>query len=252
MMNPDLTRALTTKLLALADDEFILGHRDSEWCGHAPILEEDIAFANIAQDELGHAILWYEALQGLTGQDPNQLAFFRGPLEWRNTQFVEFPKGDWAFTMLRQYLFDAYEITLLDQLSNSPYALIAEIAKALPEERYHYRHTSQWVTRLGLGTHESNQRMQTALDALWPYALQLFELVPDEGLLVEDGITSDPVKLQIEWSDKVIKHLTAANLQVPQIQIPVVADRSLHTEHLAAILTDLQEVAQTEIPETEW
>jgi 1,2-phenylacetyl-CoA epoxidase catalytic subunit len=82
--------------------------------------------------------------------------------------------------------------------------------------------------------------------------LQLFELVPDEGLLVEDGITSDPVKLQIEWSDRVIKHLTAANLQVPQIQTPVVADRSIHTEHLAAILADLQEVAQTEIPETEW
>jgi ring-1,2-phenylacetyl-CoA epoxidase subunit PaaC len=164
MMNLDLTRALTTKLLALADDEFILGHRDSEWCGHAPILEEDIAFANIAQDELGHAILWYEALQNITGQDPNQLAFFRGLLEWRNTQFVELPKGDWAFTMLRQYLFDAYEITLLDQLSNSPYAPIAEIAtKALPEERYHYRHTSQWVTRLGLGTQESNQRMAVCL-----------------------------------------------------------------------------------------
>jgi ring-1,2-phenylacetyl-CoA epoxidase subunit PaaC len=252
-MNLDLTRALTTKLLALADDEFILGHRNSEWCGHAPILEEDIAFANIAQDEIGHAILWYEAIQNLTGQEPNQLAFFRGPFEWRNTQLVELPKGDWAFTMLRQYLFDTYELGLLELLSRSTHTPLADIAaKAYPEERYHYHHTSNWVTRLGLGTQESNQRMQAALNILWPYALQLFVPLPDETLLVQDGLTPDSAQLRAGWLELVSKHLTACDLAIPNTDQPTVTDRAAHTEHLTTLLTDMQEVAHTEIPETEW
>src|SRR5689334_15366811 len=111
-----MNSALAEKIVALADDSFILGHRNSEWAGHAPILEEDIGFANLALDELGHAQLWYGLYQELSGAEPDRVVFFRELSEWRNSQFVELPKGDWAFSMLRQYLFDVYENVLLAAL----------------------------------------------------------------------------------------------------------------------------------------
>ena len=127
----------------LADDELILGQRDSEWTGHAPILEEDIAFSNIAQDELGHATIWYGLLSELTGEEPNELVFFRDFDDFRNVTLVELPNGDWAFSMLRQYLFDAFEMVRLSQLLESLYRPVAEAAaKIRMEELYHYRHTS--------------------------------------------------------------------------------------------------------------
>ncbi|MCS6911212.1 MAG: phenylacetate-CoA oxygenase subunit PaaC, partial [Anaerolineales bacterium] len=148
----EIERALAEKLLALADDELILAHRNSEWTGHAPILEEDIALANIAQDELGHAMLYYELHCALAGGTPDRLAFFREAADFRNVQLVELPKGDWAFTMLRQYLFDAYELALLAQLTHSAHRPLAEVAaKVRNEELYHYKHTGAWVRRLGLG-----------------------------------------------------------------------------------------------------
>lgn len=252
-MNVELSQALSAKLLALADDEFILGHRNSEWCGHAPILEEDIAFANIAQDELGHAILWYEALQTLTGKTPDQQAFFRAADEWRNVQLVELLKGDWAFTMLRQYLFDAYELALLEQLVDSTYKPIADIAtKARPEEVYHYRHTSNWVKRLGLGTEESNRRMQVALDTLWPYALQLFVPLAVDNTLTQTAIIPDSQMLRSAWENIVRKHLADSQLVVPAVYASAIMSREQHTEHLAALLTDMQEVACTEPSGIEW
>jgi ring-1,2-phenylacetyl-CoA epoxidase subunit PaaC len=168
-MNDDLKEILRRKLLAMADDELVLAHRNSEWTGHAPILEEDIAFSNIAQDELGHAGLFYNIIQALTEEVPDQLVFFREAAEFRNVQMVELPKGDWAFSMVRQYLFDAFEMVRATQLVNSSYRPLADVAaKIRQEELYHYRHTSNWVHRLGLGTEESHGRMQTALDQLWP------------------------------------------------------------------------------------
>ncbi len=142
-MDNQLTQALAARLLAMADDELILGHRLSEWTGHAPILEEDIAFANIAQDEIGHAvIIWYTIRQELGEKSPDQLAFFRDADAFRNAQLVELPKGDWAFSMMRQYLFDTWEMLNLTGLQQSQYQPIAEAAvKMRPEEMYHYRHT---------------------------------------------------------------------------------------------------------------
>src|SRR6188768_2912288 len=119
---------LAELVLGWADDSLILGHRNSEWAGHAPILEEDIAFSNLALDELGHAQLWYGLHAELTGSDPDRLVFFRDAKDWRNTQLVELPKGDWAFSMLRQYLFDVYENVMLGHLVESQDARIAEIA----------------------------------------------------------------------------------------------------------------------------
>jgi ring-1,2-phenylacetyl-CoA epoxidase subunit PaaC len=244
---------LAFKLLALADDELILGHRNSEWTGHAPILEEDIAFANIALDELGHAQLWYRLYQELTGVEPDRAVFFRDADAWRCAQLVELPKGDWAFSMLRQYLFDAYENVALAHRMNSANARVAEIAaKIRPEEIYHLRHTSNWVKRLGLGTEESHRRTQRALDELWTYALQLFVPLENEHELIDAKIFSDPRAAQSEWETQVVAHLSASGLIVPATREPRVISRTQHTSHLTELLADMQAVARSEEFGVEW
>lgn len=255
-MDPKLTYALSGYLIALADDELVLGHRDSEWTGHAPILEEDIAFANLALDEIGHARLWYELAADLLGEDktkfPDQQVYLRPAPEFRCLQFVELPKGDWAFSMLRQYLFDAFETVRLDGLVKSAHKPLADIAaKIRTEELYHLRHTRAWVPRLGLGTDESNRRMQAALDELWPYAQGLGAPLPGELELLQAGILpggSPPFNI---WADEVTKFLGDANLQVPATDNAVVADRRVHSEYFDVLIQDLQEVARTE-PEATW
>lgn len=247
--------ALSDLLLALADDELILGHRDSEWCGCAPILEEDIAFANIALDEIGHAMLWYGLLSQLQAQDPDsypdRLVFTRFPDEFRNIQMVELPNGDWAFSMLRQFLFDAAEAVRLASFVMSQFTPLAEIAaKIRKEEIYHYRHTHAWVRRLGLGTEESHMRMQKALDELWPYALQLFVPLPGEELLVEAGIILQNASHKAGWQERVRPVLEECKLSIPAVQTPDV-NRTRHTPHLKLLVDDLQAVASLE-PESEW
>lgn len=251
-MSPN-DRALAAWLLARADDELILGHRDSEWAGHAPILEEDIAFANIALDEIGHAQLWYGLHQELTGDDPDRLIFFREAKDYRCTQFVELPKGDWAFSMVRQYLFDAAEMIQLGTWVGSRENRIAEIAaKIRPEEIYHLRHTSNWVKRLGLGTEESHRRMQSALNALWCYALQLFIPLPGEQVLIEQARVPDPAHVRNEWVAQVCTWLTDSGLTVPPVAEPPVTSREQHTEHLSELLRDMQQVARLEDFGVEW
>lgn len=252
-MNLDLTAALRERLLALADDELILAHRNSEWAGHGPVLEEDIAFSNIALDEMGHAAVWYGLLSDLTGDAPDQLVFFRYASEYRNVQMVELPKGDWAFSLLRQYLFDAYEQVLLSHLVNSYYRPFAEAAaKIRPEERYHLRHTCAWVQRLGMGTEESNGRMQQALDQLWPYARQLFVPLAEDILLMENGYFPDLPLLQREWEATVSPLLTDSGLQLPEGQLPQRnIPRAEHTEYLMDLLNEMQAVARME-PAAEW
>lgn len=255
-MRAEIKAALADKLLALADTELILGHRDSEWTGHAPILEEDIAFANIALDELGHAKIWYTLLAELKGEDPesfsDQLIFFREAAAYRNAQLVELPIGDWAFSILRQYLFDAAEIVWLGELAHSQYRPLADAtAKIRKEELYHYRHTQAWLQRLGQGTTESNRRMQRALVKLWPYTAQLFAPLPAEQLLVEAGIVPEPDKVRTAWEKMVLPRLTAAELQIPEDSEPILALRAEHTAHLTKLLREMQEVARLD-PQAEW
>jgi ring-1,2-phenylacetyl-CoA epoxidase subunit PaaC len=237
-------------LLALADDELILGHRDSEWCGHAPILEEDIAFANLALDEIGHANLWYSLLAEIEGVDPltypDQLVFTREPEAYRNIQMVELPNGDWAFTILRQYLFDTIELVRLEALTQSQHAPLAGIAaKILKEERYHHRHTSAWVRRLGLGTTESQRRMQDALNELWPYTWEHFSPIENEDALIGAGIVPDPTMLQSAWTAKTTQFLQESSLTIPG-ESSQALHRTEHTPHLKVLVSEMQSVARSE------
>jgi ring-1,2-phenylacetyl-CoA epoxidase subunit PaaC len=253
-MTPELREALTSWLLAHADDQLILAHRSSEWTGHAPILEEDIALANIAQDELGHAIQWYGLLTELRGEHssyPDQLVYERGEAAWRNCQLVELPNGDWAFTMLRQYLLDVYEHVLLEQLEHSQRQTIAAIAaKIRHEELYHLRHSSTWVRRLALGTDESHRRMQAALDIQWPYVGQLFTPLQADAQLVEPGYIPSATELQKGWLGMTMPMLTACSLIVPETP-PHSLVRECHTPHLGPLLNDLQQVARLD-PQAIW
>lgn len=250
-MNSECMEALSEYLLSMGDDELILGHRNSEWSGHAPIIEEDIAFANIALDEIGHASVWYSLLAELISKDtqtyPDQLVFFRDPEEYRNIQLVELPRGDWAFSMMRQYMFDVFENKNLEALASSQYSPIAEAAaKIRTEEIYHLRHTSAWIKRLGLGTEESNGRLQNALDQILPVAGQLFSPLAHENVLVSEDYVPGREQLEREWQSEVIPFLKASGLEVPE---PVnfaqsYISRDKHTPHLQVLITEMQSVAK--------
>ncbi|MFK7801880.1 MAG: 1,2-phenylacetyl-CoA epoxidase subunit PaaC [Anaerolineae bacterium] len=244
--------SLIARLTAMADDELILSHRNAEWTGHAPILEEDIALANLAQDELGHATTIYQILEPLTGKSPDQMAFFRDAADFRNVQLVELVKGDWAFTMLRQYLFDAYEHVLYEALLTSSFQPLADVvAKFRGEEMYHLRHSHVWVERLGLGTAESNGRMQVALDSMWPFIMQLFAKMSSDGVLINANIFPDVSTLQPKWQEIVLPHLKNSNLSVPMNSTMMMAKRSVHTPNLTSLLADMQQVARFD-PDAEW
>lgn len=251
MFDP-LREALGGLLLAMADDEVLLGHRDAEWVGHAPILEADIAIASIAQDEIGHALLWYSLLQELGWPDPDRMAYFRDPPEFRNATLVELPRGDWAFTIVRQFLFDFAEKVRLEALMDSAHRPLADAAaKVRREETYHLMHSRAWVTRLGDATEESHRRMQAALDLAWPHALGLFEPTPGEDLLVAERIKPSEAELRARWEAEVRPILEAASLAVPEAAPAYGGRVGRHTEHLAALLADFQMVARLGVGE-EW
>ncbi|MDM7323575.1 MAG: 1,2-phenylacetyl-CoA epoxidase subunit PaaC [Thermus sp.] len=252
MLDPYLKDALIARLTAWADDEVVLAQRLSEWVGHAPILEEDIAIANLAQDELGHAKVWLELRQELDGSDPDRLVFFRDPLEYQNAILVELPKGDWAFTMVRQYLFDAYENLWLKEAVKSGYSPLAEAAsRVLKEERFHLSHSSLWLERLGEGTEESHRRAQEALDILFPYVRQLFKPLPTDEALVEAGILPDLRPLEAVYLEEVGPRLERAGLKPPQGGY-VPQSRQEHTEYLWSLLAEMQSVARWDPEAKAW
>ncbi|GHF59805.1 ring-1,2-phenylacetyl-CoA epoxidase subunit PaaC [Deinococcus metalli] len=244
-LTPAQTQGLIRRLTALADDEIVLAHRGGEWTGHAPILEEDIALANIAQDELGHAGLYLGLRADLDGSDPDRLAFFRDAGAYTCTRLVELPKGDWAVTMLRQFLYDTFEALWLDAATRSTYAPLAAVAaKAVREEKFHVQHTALWVERLALGTEESARRIHVALAELWPHTAQLFQPVEGEDELTAAGLLPDLPAVHARWHDLVTRHLQGRC----GLPLPATADagagRDTHTEHLAPLLAEMQAVAR--------
>jgi len=251
-LDPRLRAALLDRLTAMADDELILGHRDSEWTGHAPILEEDIALANIAQDEIGHALLWLEARRQLDGSDPDVLAYSRPAGAWRNARLLELPRGDWAFTMLRQYLFDVYEAELLTRLKRSSHVPLAEGAtKAALEEVFHLRHSSLWLRRLALGTDESRRRLEAALARAWPYLPQLWQPLAGDAELAGAGIVPDLAEVGDAAGGRIATALKELDLQTPDTP-PNPGGRERHTEELVTLLIDMQSVTRADPAAESW
>lgn len=233
-----------TYLLSLGDDRLVLGHRTSEWCGHGPILEEDIALANIALDLVGQANLLLQRageVEGV-GRDQDALAYLRDATEFRNAQLVELPKGDFAFTIVRQFLFSVYAVHQWQALTSSRDGELAGIAaKALKESRYHVRHSADWVCRLGDGTEESHRRAQGALNELWRFTGELFEPSATERTLAADGLAVEAATLEDAWRSDVMAVLARATLTVPEGVYMQTGGRSgRHTEHLGHMLAEMQ------------
>jgi ring-1,2-phenylacetyl-CoA epoxidase subunit PaaC len=250
-LDPATRAALIAYVQAIGDDEFLLGHRDSEWTGLGPILEEDIAFSSMAQDELGHALVWYKVLHQLGAPEPDAIAFLRDAPDWRNAVLVELPRGDYAYSLVRQYLFDLTEAVRYDALAQSPWAPMAEAAvKLRQEEKYHLIHGRTLVERLGRAGGEGRARLQAALDALFPYALGLWESPAGEERLVAAGIVADSETLRDRWLGALAPFLIDVGLVVPAQRVgdgwrPTVAAvtggrRGEHTAHLPELLLAMQ------------
>jgi ring-1,2-phenylacetyl-CoA epoxidase subunit PaaC len=242
-------------LLRLGDDRLVLGHRLSEWCGHAPILEEDIALANIALDLVGQAnlLLTLAAETEQRGRDADAIAFLRDSIDYRNALLVELPKGDFAVTIARQFLFSVYAMLLAEKLQSSANEELAGIAaKMLKESRYHVRHSGEWVLKLGEGTDESHERLQTAVDELWRYAGELFLTDDVEQRLVASKVAVDSSTLEKPWRAQVDDVFGRAGIIVPEVKWMQRGGRAgKHTEHLGLMLAEMQ-VLQRQHPGATW
>ncbi len=243
-MNAPATLAHFHYLLRRGDDALILGQRLSEWCGHSPLLEEDIALANTALDLIGRARLLLTHAGNIEdlGRDEDTLAYRRDEREFQNLLIYELPIGDFGFTMMRQFLTDAYAVHLFQALQTSSDETLAAIAsKASKECAYHLRRSADWVCRLGDGTADSRHRMQTALDRLWPYTDELFnnDELDAEAQVIGVAPAVDPIADQ--WHATVAATLRDATLRRPETTWQARGGRAgLHTEHLGRLLAEMQ------------
>jgi ring-1,2-phenylacetyl-CoA epoxidase subunit PaaC len=248
--------------LHLADNALILGHRNSEWCGHGPVLEQDIAITNISLDLVGQARNFYQYAASLinasSGKQKNTasedtLAYLREAGEFRNCIMVELPKGDWAFTILRQFLFSTYQYHLYEELQQSNDEQFSAIAtKALKEVTYHLRWSSEWVIRLGDGTEESHSRIVKAADELFPYTAELFVPADYENAAADIGVGVELEGLKTQWQEKVKAIFAEATLSIPQIKnIEKGGKLGQHTTHMEELLSEMQYMQRT-YPASQW
>lgn len=267
-------QAIIAYTLHLADDTLILSQRNSEWCGHGPVLEQDIAITNISLDLLGQARNFYQHASQLINQSNPQggakapsplgegvggevtedsLAYLRKEREFKNCLLVEQPNGDWAQTILRQFFFSQYQDLLYRQLINSSDKQLAAIAeKSLKEVTYHVRWSSEWVIRLGDGTKESHQRMLHASNELWKYTGELFQPEEYEQQTAGTGIGVDVSSLKEAWLNKVGEVFADATLPMPDdVFMQLGGKEGRHSEHFGFILTELQYMQRT-YPGCEW
>ncbi|MCB1619733.1 MAG: phenylacetate-CoA oxygenase subunit PaaC [Thiothrix sp.] len=246
MTDQDLRQATQAYAVRLGDDALILGHRLSEWTSRAPFLEEDLALQNVALDYIGRARMFYGYAAELSadGRTEDDFAYLRDARQFSNLLIHELPRGDFAFTMARQLLTDVFSSLYLEQLLRSTDATLAGIAaKAAKETRYHLRRSREWALRLGDGTDESHARMVRAIDELWGYTHELFELDALEQQLADAGIGVDNAALRPAWLKQVSAILTEATLRVPEDSWVVRGGRTgYHTENLGHILSEMQSV----------
>ena len=248
--------ALKDLLYRLADDELIIGHRNSEWTGIGPILEEDIAFSSMAQDEIGHSQAYYILLNELAGEaEPDQIAFNRAPGDFRSCHLVEYPIEDYAFSLVRHFCYDTAEAVRLDALRHSSFRPLAELAKKLGrEEKYHQLHAYTWISQLGRATDESNQRLQDALNKAYPLAFGLFEPTEMDEVIAKEGLMPREAELEAKWVEEMEKQITAAGLKVPEVSDKTEyygGRKGNHSQYLEPLLKEMTEVFAID-PEAAW
>jgi ring-1,2-phenylacetyl-CoA epoxidase subunit PaaC len=226
----------------LGDDALVLSQRLCEWSSNAPVLEEDLALSNVALDYLGRVRMLYGLAGERTGRSEDELAFLRDVMEFENLLMVELPRGDFAFTMVRQYLLDEFESVFFTALLTSRDEVLAGIAgKTVKEVQYHKRRSVEWMRRLGLGTQESNRRAQQALEELWGYVDEFFVMDALEHRLVEQGIAVARDTLEQPWRAAVAALLAETDLRQPAGDWQVLGGRDrMHTEHLGHLLSEMQ------------
>lgn len=242
-------------LYKIADDQLIIGHRNSEWTGLGPILEEDIAFSSMAQDKIGHSLAICELLTQLGEAEPDTIAFTRNDNQFHNCQLVELPIGEYDFSLVRQFFFDHAEAIRFEMLANTVFEPLAMVARKIKGEiKYHTMHADIWLKQLAHGNEESKARIQSALNEAFPFALGIFEPGDFEAELIESGIFAGEKALQDLWLEKITSVVTAAGLRLPDAAsvTPVYGGRKgYHTEHLQPLLEEMSEVFRTD-PAAEW
>ena len=243
-------------LLRLADDRLIHGHRLSEWAGHGPELEEDLALANVALDMIGHAAALYKYAAEIEGKpDEDHYAYFRDDIDFKNVAMVELPKGDFAFTIARQFLFSAYSYFLYEKLIETvgDEQFNGMLQKHFKEIKYHFRHSREWVFRLGDGTEESHERIQHAFDEIWMYTSELFSQDDAERAAIEKNLFVDISELKEPWLALVKDTLEEATLTLPDDDQYMFSGsrQGKHTEHLGHLLAQMQFLRRS-YPDAEW
>jgi len=242
-------------LYKMADDQLILGHRNSEWTGMGPLLEEDIAFSSMAQDKVGQSLALYTLLNQLGESDPDTIAFTRNANQFHNCVLVELPNQEYDFSLIRHFLFDTAEALRFEMLTRSSYEPLAQLAtKIRGELRYHTLHANTWIKQLGSATPESIDRLQKSLDYAIPYALGIFEESPHEDDLIKSGVFEGEQKLKAQWMAKVESIITQTSLHLPDWNLaqPLFGGRQgKHSEHLQPLLDEMSEVFKID-PTAEW
>jgi ring-1,2-phenylacetyl-CoA epoxidase subunit PaaC len=252
-LSEPLRDALAELLLALADDEFVIGFMESEWTGIAPLLEEDVAMSSLAQDELGHARAFYELLGGLTGRDPDQIAYDRPPDAFRHARLLDHPRGDWATTIARRYLYDTADAARLAALSGSSWTPLSElVGKIRREERYHLMHADAWLERLATADGEPRARLLAALDAMLPDAPSVLAPPSGEEPLLEAGVVMASASDQaIAWRASIEPRLRQLNLPVPPPPQPSTPARTGHSDAFRWLYEQFTAVRRLD-PEATW
>jgi ring-1,2-phenylacetyl-CoA epoxidase subunit PaaC len=242
-------------LYKMADDMLIIGHRNSEWTGLGPILEEDIAFSSMAQDKIGQSQALFQLLHELGEQEPDTVAFTRNANQFHNSRFVELPNGDYAYSTVRHFLYDIADQLRFEMLANSTYEPLAKVARKIKGElKYHVFHANTWMTKLGAATEESHARMQSALNEAWNEALGMFEESEYEQQLISEKIFEGEAELKKRWLGVISPILTKATLTIPDESTwqPAYGGRKgIHTEHLQPLLDEMSEVFKID-PTAEW
>ncbi|MEI8279611.1 MAG: 1,2-phenylacetyl-CoA epoxidase subunit PaaC [Bacteroidota bacterium] len=271
-------QALLDYTLRIADNALIIGHRCSQWCGHGPVLEQDIALTNIALDHVGQARSLYQyaadqynllpateknavfssaqlqtVVDGGNKVDEDDLAYLRDAWDFKNALLVEQPNHDWAYTVARAFFYDTFTALFYKELQNSKDLMLAAVAeKSVKEANYHARWSSEWVIRLGDGTEESHMRMQKAIDAYWEYSGELLLADEVDQTMLSAGMGVDLEMVKIAWHERIATILKEATLNMPsQTWMQNGGKVGKHTEHLGYILSDMQ-FMQRAYPGMEW